>query len=132
MSYPLVLTPLFVLVALAFLLTLCAGTRAGTGAGLLGGGRGAALSQPGCAAALQEQYGLPVLFHVLTILSLATRHADLTFVLLAFVFAALRVLHAAALVTGRGGTSPAMLHAASTLVLAVAWGVFAVRILLGF
>jgi hypothetical protein len=127
MSYPLVLTPLFVLVALAFLLMLCAGSRSGAV-----GERGAAVSQSGCAAALQEQYGLPVLFYVLTVLSLATRHADLIFVLLAFVFAALRVLHALALATGRGGTSPAMLHAASALVLAVAWGVFAVRILLGF
>lgn len=129
MSLPLVLTPLFVLMALAFLLMLCAG--AGTGARLAGGGRGAAVSQSGCAAALQEQYGLPVLFHVLTVLSLATRHADLIFVLLAFVFAALRVLHAMALATGRGDTTPAMLHVASALVLAVAWGVFAVRILLG-
>lgn len=129
MSLPLVLTPVFVLVALAFLLMLGANASAGSRAG---SGTPAVVSPGGCAAALQEQYGLPMLFHVLTVLSLATRHADLIFVLLAFVFAALRVLHAVALATDRGDTTPAMLHVASALVLAVAWGVFAVRILSGF
>ncbi|RAI44046.1 hypothetical protein [Rhodoplanes roseus] len=129
MSLPLVLTPTFVLVLLAFLLMLCAG-RGGARIGTVGRG-GAAVSGSGCTVALEEQYGLPVLFYVLTVLSVQTRHADLVFVLLAFVFATLRVLHAVALATGRGGTTPAMLHVASALVLAVAWGIFAVRILLG-
>lgn len=135
MSMPLVLAPTFILVALTFLLMLCAGGRLSGGQGLAGGiagGRGGTVSASGCATALDLQYRLPVLFYVLTVLSMATRHADLIFVLLAWVFAALRVLLAAALVTGRAGTTPGLLDAASALVLAVAWGVFAVRILLGF
>ncbi|MFD2180551.1 hypothetical protein [Rhodoplanes azumiensis] len=156
MSLPLVLAPTFILVALTMLLTLCAGGgfsggrglgRGGLGGGGLGGGglgggglggriasgwRGRAVSASGCATALDLEYRLPILLYVLTVVSMATRHADLVFVLLAWLFAALRVLLAAALVTGRSGSSPGLLDAASALVLAVAWGVFAVRILLGF
>ncbi|MDC7789005.1 hypothetical protein PQJ75_21925 [Rhodoplanes sp. TEM] len=130
MSLPLVLGPTIILVALTFLLMLCAGGRVATGRSLTG--RGGAVSSSGCAAALDAQYRLPVLLYVLTVLSMATRHADLIFVLLAWVFAVLRVLQALALATGRAGTGPGMLDAAGALVLAVAWGVFAVRILLGF
>ena len=46
-----------------------------------------------------NQFELPVLFYVLTILSMMTRHADLLFVLLAWVFVALRVLQALVHVT---------------------------------
>ncbi len=44
--------------------------------------------------AYQNQLELPVLFYVLTILAWITRQADLLFVLLAWVFVALRLLHA--------------------------------------
>src|SRR6187455_3553026 len=46
------------------------------------------------AYAFSNQFELPVLFYVLTILSMITRHADLLFVLLAWVFVAFRVLQA--------------------------------------
>ena len=122
MSYPLVLTPLFIHVALAFALMLGAGTALG--------GR-ARLSRDRWAEALGDPHGLAVLFYVLTLVSMLTRHADLAFVLLAFVFVTLRVLRAVTVMGGRGGTAPGLLDRASALVLAVAWGVFAVRILLG-
>src|SRR5439155_1261500 len=44
--------------------------------------------------AYHNQLELPVLFYVLTILSIVSRHADLLFVILAWVFVALRCLQA--------------------------------------
>src|SRR4051812_8005351 len=42
----------------------------------------------------QNQFELPVLFYLLTVLSILTKHADLFFVLMAWVFVTLRVIHA--------------------------------------
>ena len=42
----------------------------------------------------RNQFELPVLFYLLTVLSIMTRHADLIFLLLAWVFVTLRVLQA--------------------------------------
>ena len=79
--------------------------------------------------AYHNELELPLLFYVLTILSIITRHADLLFVLLAWVFVVLRLLHgyghlAAVNVSRRG------LWSASAIVLAVMWIIFAVEILL--
>ena len=41
-----------------------------------------------------NQFELPVLFYLLTILAIITRHADLFFVLMAWVFVVLRIFHA--------------------------------------
>jgi len=49
--------------------------------------------------AYHNQLELPVLFYVLTILVIITRHADFLFVVLAWVFVLLRVAHAAVHVT---------------------------------
>ena len=46
------------------------------------------------ANALPDQFELPVLFYVLTILAMITRHADLLFVVLAWMFVAMRLVHA--------------------------------------
>ncbi len=46
------------------------------------------------AYAFSNQFELPVLFYVLTILSIITHHADLVFVVLAWIFVIFRVLQA--------------------------------------
>ncbi len=78
----------------------------------------------------QNQFELPVLFFVLTILAIQTKHADLLFVLLAWVFVTLRVLHAVVHLTSntikvRGG-----LFIAGAIVLTIMWVIFIVRIML--
>jgi hypothetical protein len=79
----------------------------------------------------QNQFELPVLFYLLTVLAILTRHADLFFVLMAWVFVVLRVLHATVHVTSNAIRQRAGLFLASAIVLAIMWIVFIVRILLG-
>ena len=78
-----------------------------------------------------NQFELPVLFYVLTILEIITRHADLLFVILAWVFVLTRLMHALVhttsnIVPRRGGW-----YAFGAVALIVAWLVFMIRILLG-
>jgi hypothetical protein len=115
MSIQWVLMPLFVHVAVLFLLPI-----------LMGGWKDPAAGD----RSAQVWVHLPLLFYVLTILAQMTRMADLLFVLLAWVFVALQVLDALAMVYSRGPGRHAMLLPASALVLAVMWGVYIVRILL--
>src|SRR5207244_8597195 len=88
------------------------------------------LTAPGDTAAPRGEPGeLGLLFYVLVALLLITKHADLLFVLLAWVFVVLRLLHgyghlANVNVSRRG------LWSASAIVLAVMWIIFAVEILL--
>ncbi len=79
----------------------------------------------------QNQFELPVLFYVLTILSIVTRHADLFFVLMAWVFVTLRVLHAFVHLTNNELRYRGSLFISGVIVLTIMWIVFAVRILLG-
>jgi hypothetical protein len=81
--------------------------------------------------AYQNELELPLLFYVLTILSIITRHADLIFVLLAWVFVVLRLIRAYIHVTDNRVSNRGMVFGASTIVLAVMWAIFIVRILLG-
>jgi hypothetical protein len=81
--------------------------------------------------AYQNELELPLLFYVLTILSIITRHADLIFVLLAWVFVVLRLVRAYIHVTDNRVSNRGMVFGASAIVLAVMWAIFIVRILLG-
>jgi hypothetical protein len=81
--------------------------------------------------AFSNQFELPVLFYVLTILSMMTRHADLFFVLMAWVFVTLRVLQAVTHVTSNNVPMRGGFFGASALVLLIMWIVFIVRIMLG-
>ena len=81
--------------------------------------------------AYHNQLELPVLFYVLTILSLATRHADLLFVVLAWIFVASRVVHAYIHVTDNNVNRRGPIFGLGALVLTIMWLVFMVRILLG-
>ena len=81
--------------------------------------------------AYHNQLELPVLFYVLTILSLVTRHADLLFVVLAWIFVASRIVHAYIHVTDNNVNRRGPIFGLGVLVLTIMWLVFMVRILLG-
>ena len=81
--------------------------------------------------AFHNQLETPVLFYVLTILALMTRHADLLFVIMAWIFVALRIVHAYIHVTDNYMPRRGVVFLISTIVLALMWLIFVVRILLG-
>jgi hypothetical protein len=77
-----------------------------------------------------SQFELPVLFYVLTGLVLATNAGGIVFVVLAWIFVVLRIVHAVILV-GDGPTRPRFLaFAAGAVVLGAMWVLFMLRILL--
>lgn len=117
MSIQMVLLPLFVHVAMLFVLPIFMGGLRGTPA-------------PGGDVYGRAWLHLPLLFYVLTILAQMTRMADLLFVLLAWVFVVLQVLDALILVAGNGEQRRAMLLPVSAIVLAIMWAIFMVRVLL--
>jgi hypothetical protein len=79
----------------------------------------------------QNQFELPVLFYVLIVLLIITRQADYLFLVLAWVFVALRVLHAVVHLTNNKLAHRGPLFIAGAIVLTIMWIVFMVRILLG-
>ena len=82
--------------------------------------------------AFLNQFELPVLFYVLTILVLFTKTADLLFVVLAWIFVVLRLAHAYVHVTSNYVPRRGPLFIAGAIVLCVMWVIFALRILAGF
>jgi hypothetical protein len=138
MTLQAVLAPLFVLIALTFALGLWAFfLRLGAIRRREVHARDIALREPNwpprvaqVSNAFQNQFELPLLFYVLTILAWITKQADLLFVLLAWVFVALRVLHAYVHVTSNHLGRRAGLFVAGAIVLAVMWAIFTLRILL--
>ena len=102
MSLPAVLAPLFVQVTLTFGLMCWLAFNRVT---LIRSGavkrKDIALREPNWPPrvlqiqnAVYNQFEIPFLFYVLTILAIVTRHADLLFVVLAWVFVLLRLVHA--------------------------------------
>lgn len=83
------------------------------------------------ANAFSNQFELPVLFFVLTILAMLTKHADLTFVVLAWVFVAFRILQAFVHVTSNNVRFRGGYYGASAMVLLIMWLIFIVKIMLG-
>ena len=138
MSIQAVLAPLFVQVALTFALLFWMGF-ARTGAVRRGDvhPRDVALRQPNWPDRITQignsyhnQFELPVLFYVLTILAWLTKQADFAFVLLAWVFVVLRLIHAYVHVTNNYVAHRFYVFLAGAIVLLVMWAVFAARILL--
>lgn len=78
-----------------------------------------------------NQFELPVLFYVLTILSIMTKHADIVFVVLAWVFVLSRLGHAYIHTTSNRVMRRGRMYGVGALALIIAWVVFMVRILLG-
>jgi len=77
-----------------------------------------------------NQLELPLLFYVLTILEMITRHADLIFVVLAWVFVLSRIVHAFIHVTSNSVMRRGSAHGVGAIVLIVMWIIFMLRILL--
>jgi hypothetical protein len=77
-----------------------------------------------------NQFQLPVLFYVLTILSIITRHADMIFLVLAWVFVLSRLAHAFVHTTSNRVLLRGGLYGVGAFALAIAWLIFIVRILL--
>ena len=80
--------------------------------------------------AFHNQLETPLLFYVLTILAWITRHADLLFVILAWIYVALRIVHAYIHVTDNYVPRRGAAFIASATVLALMWLIFMLRILL--
>src|SRR5271165_6154238 len=139
MSIQAVLLPLFVQVMLTFVLMCWMGylrTSAITGGTVKSSD--IALREPGWPAhatqvanAFHNQFELPVLFYVLTILAWITRHADYLFVLMAWIFVALRLAHAVIHTTGNDVRRRGGVFIIGALLLALMWLIFMLRILLG-
>lgn len=139
MSIQAVLLPLFVEVALTFVLLywMAYQRTSALNAGEINA-RDVDLRQPNwpprmaqVANAFQNQLELPLLFYVLTILSLMTRHADLLFVVLAWIFVVCRLLHAYIHVTSNDVRHRGLAFGVGALVLTIMWAIFMIRILLG-
>ena len=80
--------------------------------------------------AFANQFELPVLFYVLTILVIITRHADLLFVLLAWIFVLMRVLQAVVHVTNNNVRMRGAYYGVGSLILFIMWIIYIVRIIL--
>jgi hypothetical protein len=139
MSTQAVLLPLFVEVTLSFVLLFWMGQRrrAALRSGEVRFGD-IGLREPNwpkpalqVAYSYQNQFELPVLFYVLTILAWSTRHADWVFVIMAWIFVLARLAQAYIHCTSNRVPLRGMTFAVGAVVLAVMWVIFAVRILLG-
>ena len=139
MSVQMILLPLFVEVILTFVLLFWLGPlRARDFRSGLVREEDIGLRQPNWSKpALQVQYSfsnqfeLPVLFYVLTILAYVTHHAGTLFVVLAWVFVIFRLFQAYVHVTNNKVRLRGAFFGISALALAIMWIVFIVQILTG-
>jgi hypothetical protein len=139
MSVPTILAPLFVQVLLTFAMML--GMMVCRGTALMSGEtrpESIAMREPNWprqatlfANCFGNQFELPVLFYVLTILAMVTKHADLLFVLLAWIFVAMRVLQALVHVTTNDVRFRGGFYGVGAIILLVMWLIFIVKIMLG-
>jgi len=138
MSVEMILLPLFVEVILTFALLFWLGPLRARDfrSGLRE--EDIALRQPNWSVpALQVQYSfsnqfeLPVLFYVLTILAYVTHHAGTLFVVLAWVFVIFRLFQAYVHVTNNKVRLRGMFFGVSATALAIMWIVFIIEILTG-
>jgi hypothetical protein len=79
--------------------------------------------------AFSNQFELPVLFYVLTILEYVTHLAGIVFVALAWVFVIFRILHAYVHVTSNVVRLRGILYGVGALVLAIMWVIYIVEVL---
>ena len=139
MSVEMILLPLFVEVILTFALLFWLGPlRARDFRSGLVREEDIGLRQPNWSKpALQVQYSfsnqfeLPVLFYVLTILAYVTHHAGVLFVVLAWVFVIFRLFQAYVHVTNNKVMLRGAFFGVSALALAIMWIVFIIEILTG-
>jgi hypothetical protein len=138
MSLPMILAPLFVLVLLTFVLGFWIPIAS---VPLLRRGevrvQDVDLRQLNWPRPVQQinnsytsQFEQPVLFYVLTILAIISKHADFLFVVMAWVFVAARLAHAYIHVTSNNIDLRGPVFGVAAIVLAVMWLIFIVRIML--
>jgi hypothetical protein len=139
MTLPMILAPLFVLVLMTFVLgfwipflSVPAMRRGEVQV------QNVDLRQPNWPRPIQQvnnsytsQFELPVLFYVLTILAIISKHADFLFVVMAWVFVVARIAHAFIHVTSNNVRIRGPVFGVGALVLALMWLIFMVRIMLG-
>ena len=137
MSAEMILLPLFVEVILTFaLLFWLAPLRAHDFRSGLVREEDIALREPNWSKpALQVQYSfsnqfeLPVLFYVLTILAYVTHQAGVVFVILAWIFVVFRILHAYVHVTRNIVRLRGALYGVAVVALAVNWAIYIAEVL---
>ena len=138
MSIQFVLLPLFVQVALTFGLLFWMGS-ARVAAIRSGQAKisATALGQPNWPVKVQQianayhnQFQLPALFYLLTVLEILTHHADITFVVLSWLFVATRLAHV--FIHTGSNYVPRRFYAflAGAIVLLMMWLIFIARVLL--
>jgi hypothetical protein len=137
MSVQMILLPLFVQVILTFVLWAFMATlrTRAFGSGAVRP-EDVALREPNWpkrttqfANAFANQFELPVLFYVLTILEYVTHLAGIAFVVLAWVFVIFRVLHAYVHVTSNIVRLRGALYGSAAFVLIVMWVIYIVEVL---
>ena len=139
MSIPTILLPLFVQVALTFALMFgMAYSRMGALKRKDARMADIALGQPNWPPRVQQvsncyhnQFQLPVLFYVLTILVIITHHADFLFVVMAWLFVLTRLLHTYIHTGSNYVRHRFNAFALGAFILLAMWIIYAVRILLG-
>lgn len=139
MSLEAVLLPLFVEVVLTFVLLVSLGPlRSRDISSGTVSPADVALREPNWSRRSQQvaysfsnQFELPVLFYVLTILAYVTHHAGILFVVLAWVFVIFRLLHAYVHVTSNKIQLRGSLFGISALALAIMWAIYIVEVLTG-
>ena len=82
------------------------------------------------ANSFSNQFEIPVLFYVVTILASLTRQADFLFVLLSWVFVTLRYIHAFIHTTSNRVARRGLVYGAGVVILLVLWIVLALRLYL--
>jgi hypothetical protein len=139
MSLQAVLLPLFVEVILTFVLMLQMGAlrRADYSSGAVKADD-IALREPRwpqrttqAANAFSNQFELPVLFYVLTILAWVTRHAGIVFVVLAWIFVICRVFQAYIHVTSNVVRYRGLFYSIGAVVLMIMWALYIIEVLTG-
>ena len=139
MTLPMILAPLFVLVLMTFVLGFWLPIR---GVPMLRRGEVRAqdvdLRQPNWPRAVQQinnsytsQFELPVLFYVLTILAILSKHADLLFVVMAWIFVLSRIAHAYVHTTSNNLRLRGPFFGIGAVVLALMWLIFIIRFIIG-
>jgi hypothetical protein len=138
MSVQAILAPMFVLVALTFVILLwMGGLRIGAVRRREVSLGDVALNAQNWPAhtlqasnAFDNQFQIPVLFYVLAILALFLHKADLAFVALSWIFVVTRIIHAGIHLTSNNVNWRFSAYALGVVVLLIMWIVFAMRILL--
>ena len=78
-----------------------------------------------------NQFQLPMLFYVLVVLALFLHKADLLFVIMSWIFVISRIVHAGVHITSNNVNQRFAAYTVGMVVLLLMWAIFAARILFG-